>query len=163
MVVLCKLHHTVPADHVSLNQLDYVSHIQWNHLHYQSQISFCLHIWLYSVLLHYIIIPGEHVSYKHLDYMPGRYSAITSLTNSHVMVAKWTLPAAVHIHQMPSGETVRSITLQELGLRETDFLPGVNFSGLLNLAIGNGISTKSIHTYKVQYVVSMCIICFKGG
>ena len=91
------------------------------------------------------IILGKHVGYKHLDYKPQMCSAVTSIGNSHVMAAQ-EHPPALHIHQLPSGETVRSISHEELGLRGDDYLHGITFTGLLlHLAIGEYRATKSLH------------------
>ena len=109
-------------------------------------------------ILHYFLIPGKHVSYKCLDYKPNTYSAMTSISRNHVMVAQHGPPPAVRVHQLPSGETVRTISHQELKLRGADELNGVNFTGpLLHLAVGKSISTKSLHTYKVQCNLSKLI------
>ena len=65
------------------------------------------------------------------------------------MLVEWK-PPTVHIHQLPHGKSVRTISHQELGLNEKDELKGVNFSGqLLHLAVGYGY-TKSLHSYKVK-------------
>ena len=103
-----------------------------------------------SPLLHYtcIIITGEHISHRRLDYDPRSYSGITSI-NNHVMVAEYS-PPSVHIYQLPRGETVRSIRHQELGLSECDKLMGVNFNGLLHLAVGKTWQTSSLHAYQVN-------------
>ena len=109
-------------------------------------------------MFHHIIIPGKHISYKHLDYGPWSYSTITSINSSQVMVAGYT-PPAIHIHQLPSGEIARSIDHRELGLREDDCVHGVNFTRpRLQLAVGEysmGRHTaKSLRTYKVQHNLS---------
>ena len=104
--------------------------------------------WLCSATLYCIIIAGKHMSYRHLDYEPRGNSAITSIGGNHVMVAQCT-PLAVCIHHLPGGEIVRRIGYQELGLRQYHNLWGVNFNGLLHLAVGKDCDL-SLHTYKVS-------------
>ena len=104
-------------------------------------------------MLHHFVIPGEHVSYKHLDNDPQQYSAMTSISRNHVMVAQ-EHPPTVHIYQLPSGRTARTISHQELRLSNDDYLQGINFTGLLlYLAVGDRkvTETTSLHTYKVEY------------
>ena len=99
-----------------------------------------------------IIIPGEHLSYTQIDYLAGQYGSITTMSNTHVLVAQWKPPAA-HVHQLPSGKKVRSFSYQELALQEDDLLGALNFTGqLLHLAVGGDPRTiKSLHSYRVQY------------
>ena len=66
-------------------------------------------------------------------------------------------PPAIHIHQLPRGEIVRSIHYHDLGLREYDQLNGVNVTLLLHVAVGGirgaphfGSCTKWLRTYKVE-------------
>ena len=47
------------------------------------------------------------------------------------------------------GEIVRRIGYQELGLRQYNNLWGVNFNGLLHLAVGKDCDL-SLHTYRVS-------------
>ena len=102
-----------------------------------------------NIFLLYITITATHISYKHLDYHPHWYSSITSFNSSSVIVAQYN-PPAIHIHQLPHGETVRSIGHQELGLQETDYLHGVHYTGiLLHLAVGGHSKRTSLHTFKV--------------
>ena len=104
-------------------------------------------------MLHHFIIPGKHVSYKHLEYKPQHYSTIAAISSNHVMVAQ-EHPPDVHIHQLPGGETVRTVSHQQLGLSNGDWLKGINFTGLLmHLAVGKKYTTTSLLTYKVQYTL----------
>ena len=67
-------------------------------------------------------------------------------------------PLAIHRHELPSGEIVKSIGHQELGLQEDDELYGVNFTELLlQLAVGRRGSTQYLNTYKVQYNLSKLV------
>ena len=113
---------------------------------------FVLHItWVCSPLSYiiHIIVTGEHISYRHLDYTPRAHNGITSSSSTHVMVAEFS-PPAIYIHQLPGGETVRSIRRHELGLSKGDKLNGINFNGLLHLAVGDDDRIKSLHTYQVN-------------
>ena len=138
--------------HVSHKLLEYESHIQCR------IVTFIISFKILSYFTHLRssvngtlrIIPGDHLSRKDLNYVPIDYSSITSMGSSHVMVAELT-QLAVHVHQLPSGERVRSLNYQELGLRVDDELYGVNLTGLLYLAVGNYRKTKSLHTFKVKY------------
>ena len=107
-----------------------------------------------AILLHDIIVPGEHITHTTLGYEPCWFSAITSLNNKRVMVAQRE-PPAIRIHELPSGKTVGGINCLELGLSEKGKLHGIHFTDqLLHVAegaAGESKKTESLHIYKVQY------------
>ena len=57
----------------------------------------------------------------------------------------------VHINQLPSGETIRSIRGAELGLGD-DRVNAVQYSehGIIHLKTGAFLSTHSLRSYKVE-------------
>ena len=104
-----------------------------------------------------LCIPGEHVSHQDLAYQPWVYSAITSYNHSQVIVAE-DLSSSLHIHQLPSGEEIRTISYTQLGLEENDHVHVVHYAdSRLHLAVGL-FYTKALHVYEVCAHFTVMII-----
>ena len=104
-------------------------------------------------------IPGRHVSHQDLAYLPSLNSAITSCTPSQVIVAEDDALPCLHIHQLPRGEEIHTISHTVLDLEYDNAVYAVHCAdSKLHLAVGRSVETKALHVYEVRPHLTVMII-----
>ena len=101
------------------------------------------------------IIAGRHILHRKLGYAPEGYSAITSCPSGHLLIAEFSLPAIIHIHELSRREVGR-FTHQDLQLEDDVRVYGICYShedGVLHVCVGEYNNIKSLHAYRVSVEV----------
>ena len=94
---------------------------------------------------------GEHLHHTQLGYWPAGRSAVCCLGPQYICVAQYDSPV-LHIHNISSGEEVKSIALEEL-LEDEDRVYAVSGSAdgkSLTVMVGGLSCIRSLLLYQVN-------------
>ena len=96
-----------------------------------------------------VLFSGEHQNCQRLDYKPRFYHGICYDPVTHSLVIAQSDPPAVHVHSPDTLKKTRTISRDELGLSDADYIWALCCGdGKLYLAVGFGCVT-SLRAYQV--------------